>query len=1232
MSLDEQVQDIRNALWHRANKGSARVVVGAGFSRNAQPRRSNAKAFPLWSDLAREMLAALPGSKGDQTPQRLAQAYSAKFTAAGLRSFLESQIPDNDHVPGAMHQRLLQLPWTDVFTTNFDTLLERAAKAVRSRPYQCVLDQRDIPGCRPPRIVKLHGTLGCPGPLIATSDDYRQYQRTHPLFVTLMQQALAESTIVLIGFKGDDPNFEHISGWVRDCLSEYAPKIYWCGLDVSEVEDKLFRSVGVTPLDLSIIASEGTVDERHQRALDWLLAALNTKPPRDFRWAPRESSELNRGFTPFAEFPKSAWKDIPAEKLVELCAVWRAQRLEYPGWHVAPDQIRERLWNTTNVWRGAVFYRAELLEPLTRLFVLHEFFWRLDVALSPILTKEADMLVTLLESLNPFGARVDLPNAVTPPEKARENAAQAWVALAFCILRTARDDLDDARFETWLNRINQVAGERPTVRGELRHEALLRDLSRLDLGGFRTQLERWRSVASEPYELARLAGYFAERGDKPAAIQLAKRAIDGLGASTPTTLWLEAWCYAMLQALDWREKSERIKWDEAIEQAKSLGYDPWPTIEGFRDALKSVQPPQRSKYTFKARFDAGDVRRVVHLGGGGEEVPAFQFLRFIERAPSPVFAGEVTIFGEAAANAAIWIKDSAPNWSLAILLRSGANAETVDSLFDRLTVALCQREQAESLCGRLIQLARSEIGLLPSGSDEIGRRMLVTGLDVLSRFALRLHEEALLELLKHVESWLVSPAVISRFELAAPLAGLLDRVIEALPDAQIGTAVASMLPLPVYGEKGYRPSAPEQMWPEPLNSVWHRNSKPPPGWSWPDGTWEHLLSLVRSSMPDCRSRAFTRLYYLHLNSWLTTDQQGQLADAVWSCTDGPTGLPAISGFRPSVVLHLPQAELRGATGLLKKAFLNRMPKSWETAPGEVNFDQLVHNKDWFEGLASMFKHEGLAGPHELLLPLEQEEAANLAALVLNWWKVAKPATNPRAWASDNFDVGNVEAIIESLCALVGETLLFRLPPENPLVGELMRLFDAAAVQGYPTLRLLPGQVHRQMKSVDVAAGLLAEALQSDATAKVNPATEVLLTWHRGAMRTLLPPMPPILLVIAAVRIGLRCDPGIVRLIRCMAAIVEDEGLHCPQPLVDLLLLALVEIARATEPRELKRRLESSEVDQKFVMDHLHIRSWSALLARKLEATLVAGAKPLPEILRIWHEIREQAVLPEIRRA
>ena len=210
-------------------------MVGSGFSRNAQKTRFDSRSMPLWTEIAEELYGHLyPEKAMGVIPSvdnvlRLAQEYQTAFGQSDLYRLLGQLIQDNNFVPGEMHLRLLRLPWRDVFTTNWDTLLERASVAIPERPYHVVQNMAQLPLASQPRIIKLHGSFPSQYPLVLTEEQYRNYPARFAPFVNTVQQAMMETIFCLIGFSGTDPNFLNWSGWVRDNLGEAAPKIYLAG-------------------------------------------------------------------------------------------------------------------------------------------------------------------------------------------------------------------------------------------------------------------------------------------------------------------------------------------------------------------------------------------------------------------------------------------------------------------------------------------------------------------------------------------------------------------------------------------------------------------------------------------------------------------------------------------------------------------------------------------------------------------------------------------------------------------------------------------------------------------------------------------------------------------------------------------------------------------------------------------------------------------------------------------
>ena len=190
------IQQIQRALWGVAETRGAAVMVGAGFSRNALLPAPNSPTPPLWTDFCRLMAERIhpDARKAPADPLRLAEEYVAELGRAALEGLIHELVRDGEWLPGPLHDKLLSLPWTDVLTTNWDTLLERAAETSDQQTYESVKSVADIPRTRSPRIVKLHGSVPS-GPFIFTEDDYRTYPRRYPPFVNLVQQVDRKSVM-----------------------------------------------------------------------------------------------------------------------------------------------------------------------------------------------------------------------------------------------------------------------------------------------------------------------------------------------------------------------------------------------------------------------------------------------------------------------------------------------------------------------------------------------------------------------------------------------------------------------------------------------------------------------------------------------------------------------------------------------------------------------------------------------------------------------------------------------------------------------------------------------------------------------------------------------------------------------------------------------------------------------------------------------------------------------------
>ena len=133
MSKDDvcaYLKEIRRQLW----LGHASLMVGSGFSKNAIKATPSTPCPPNWEELATALITKLYPSCDENQRKliqlkknvlQLAEEFDTTFQRSELNEFLKNLIQDDNLLPSSLHCDLLSLPWADVFTTNYDTLLEK---------------------------------------------------------------------------------------------------------------------------------------------------------------------------------------------------------------------------------------------------------------------------------------------------------------------------------------------------------------------------------------------------------------------------------------------------------------------------------------------------------------------------------------------------------------------------------------------------------------------------------------------------------------------------------------------------------------------------------------------------------------------------------------------------------------------------------------------------------------------------------------------------------------------------------------------------------------------------------------------------------------------------------------------------------------------------------------------------------------------------------------------------
>lgn len=264
----QNLKDLRSSY----TKELVSALIGAGFSKNVD------KSYPSWpqllEDIVRELYPAeynkakrenskLRGTDKESNPlgelvNRLGPlnivSEYIRYRGVGHESidvYVEKKIPYMYERDGAIyvknakieretlsaHESLLYCDkFRNIYTTNYDNLLEKTGESLRIDCFNSVIrNSQDLSNSLTKHsIIKIHGSLrtceeetlpyGFDGDknllYIVSKEDYETYQQRHEAFSFMMRMAMLQGKFCLVGFSGNDPNFQFWLQWMKDVLDK----------------------------------------------------------------------------------------------------------------------------------------------------------------------------------------------------------------------------------------------------------------------------------------------------------------------------------------------------------------------------------------------------------------------------------------------------------------------------------------------------------------------------------------------------------------------------------------------------------------------------------------------------------------------------------------------------------------------------------------------------------------------------------------------------------------------------------------------------------------------------------------------------------------------------------------------------------------------------------------------------------------------------------------------------
>lgn len=1268
MFLDEipdypLIQHLQHQVWSH----HAAVFVGSGFSRNATKRGDAAAPMPTWWEVSSRLATEMGKAKWDGNFLRLGSQYEALYGRGKLTAFLEQSVPDHAYAPGPLHELLLHFPWQDVFTTNWDTLLEGARPKVLARKYDLIVASAyEIPRRERPRIVKLHGSFGSGSELIFTEEDFRTYPRKYAPLVNLVQQSLMENTLCLLGFSADDPNFLQWTGWVRDNLGQHAPKIYLCGLlDLDPAHRAYLTERNIVPVDLSPLFPKSrwpNSDDRHSHALEVLLLSLARakpspveewlEPKNGFAWKQARPQSLpflradeakadSRGGDPHA---------TPLEKRIpHLTRSWREQRLRYPGWLVAPNRDRNLIW-----YGGLNFDFDHLLEaankvtsPLDLAFAF-EAVWRLEVCCIPLFAQNLNPLVDILKRYNPFPWLLNedqLQGAATPENHARlvgdevsldwHQAGDYWVHLMFAVMREARLWGDDELW-AWADGLlgAVVNSSRADWQASLCYERCLDALVSLDEDKVRAILAQWPEQRS--FWDTRKASVLAEIAEWGAAHQLALQTLEALrkqqmpGAGSHR-LWSEeaaTLSLARFTYLNRRPLSDEYSFfEESYQRIKELGKldcDPYVILDEFMrgiqaDSIRAAQPRRRRV----KGFDPGAASTTTTWGSSLDDnlLGTLKLIRLLERGVYPV-RGLATEPGEY--NSILILRSVAPLLGFSMFMRS--NAKTTDKFKERYMsrehVARLSPGYVDHYFDILLQLTQRTMQKEHERTSWAFNDGFVDPgalFEILSRLAFRLTEaqfDRLFELCETV--YRMGPQVTG--PASQEMGNLLRRMIEAMPKVPQEGYIVRMLGWPIHVEAfGW--------WPEPFPDI-----RVNPAFRLVSLRPETIKSLVEAlSHPEegKRDAAYLRLLFIHRYGGLNSDQEAEVARVIWA---GTGDLPPLGNIPAFSTLVFPGSTAYEAQRRLRIYLLSKDTRApaIHREGDSVLIDESGHT-EIFPYFREILATTSMFSPPEYKLDWPDAELKTLVAKLIEWTDRAI-LEYPEAMQHDPL-VGSVSAAWAQFGRVMGEAVLPALKEkglgDEETATALLNLHDQVPeiIAALPAVLLFqPDELGR------VYAAVWSGVVDNDPGLSLRALIAIIL-WAVLAHRfSGMPPLPEALLAYLVWQVFDRRDEHLENCLTSLSAVIKYTPHLIGQELQEVLSQGLGKLEADTRLPMIDYQ-NITEAYPSAQTASLPMGERPALRWRASELAALASVKLehiSREVIRNWRNAAAVDTLPEVR--
>ena len=206
--------------------GRASLFIGSGISRKA--------GYANWKDILRECAEEI-GLEVDKESDliTLAEYYVRDKLRTKINQTIAEYFDDSKGKPVEVHRIISTLPISSIWTTNYDTLLERCfdnadisnSIITNDKSYSNLNRSVKV------KIHKIHGDVKNASECVITRKDYEKFEEQHDIVLSELKGEMCTNSFLFLGYGFNDTDIQHILSKIRLAYEENHPQRHFCVLE-----------------------------------------------------------------------------------------------------------------------------------------------------------------------------------------------------------------------------------------------------------------------------------------------------------------------------------------------------------------------------------------------------------------------------------------------------------------------------------------------------------------------------------------------------------------------------------------------------------------------------------------------------------------------------------------------------------------------------------------------------------------------------------------------------------------------------------------------------------------------------------------------------------------------------------------------------------------------------------------------------------------------------------------